>query len=190
MTVEHNTLAPGSIGHIARHREIDVSGYEPPATDRWFHYDQVGSVMVASNASGTRQATFHPDAFGNMMADWETGLWTNSYTARENWGHNTKELDGDTGLVYMFQRWYFPETGLFISVDQFQPVMTQPATFHHYQFVHQRPTSWSDPTGLHGDPIPLPITPDLGLPTRDMPRVKGGVKGALQDALLEWLKRV
>jgi len=35
-TVEHNAPAPGTIGHIARHLEIDVPGYEPSETDRWF----------------------------------------------------------------------------------------------------------------------------------------------------------
>ncbi|MBI5155588.1 hypothetical protein HZA57_10165 [Candidatus Poribacteria bacterium] len=44
MTLEHNTLAPGVIGHIARHRTINSSTYA--VTDRYFHYDQVGSVVA------------------------------------------------------------------------------------------------------------------------------------------------
>jgi hypothetical protein len=27
----------------------------------------------------------------------------------------TKELDSDTGLEYMYQRWYSPETGTFMN---------------------------------------------------------------------------
>ena len=38
----------------------------------------------------------------------------------------TKELDGDTGLVYMMQRWYFPETGTFVSQDLIGPLIEFP----------------------------------------------------------------
>jgi len=49
-TTEHLTLGPGAIGQILRQRTINASTYA--VTDRWFHYDQVGSVMHESDANG------------------------------------------------------------------------------------------------------------------------------------------
>jgi hypothetical protein len=104
MTVEHNTLGTGVIGHILRHRTIDVPGAGGggggaglyAATDRWFHYDQVGSVLSQTDSSGTVAATFWQDAFGNQLQSWASGLWSDS-TSQFGWHHNTKEYDGMRG---------------------------------------------------------------------------------------------
>jgi RHS repeat-associated protein len=54
----------------------------------------------------------------------------------------TKELDGDTGLVYMYQRWHAPETGTFMSSAPY-PVMME----HRYGFAENRPGLMVDPDG-------------------------------------------
>ena len=81
-------MARGSIGHIVRNRPINPSNYA--ATDRWFHYDQVGSVMALSNSAGNLQTRYHQDAFGNPMTDWQSGLWQTNANA-DGWHHNTKD---------------------------------------------------------------------------------------------------
>jgi hypothetical protein len=74
---------------IARSRSINISGIKPVATDKWLHYDQVGSVMLATNASAAVADTRHADAFGNEMSSWSAGAWTDSLAERTGWGHNT-----------------------------------------------------------------------------------------------------
>jgi RHS repeat-associated protein len=141
------------VSHILRNRTTNPS--TGVATDRWFHYDQVGSVLSESDASGAPAQTHHQDAFGNTQAAWQTGLWGGD---RAGWHHNTKELDGDTGLVYMYQRWYAPETGTFISRDSITEVLVHgqplrsvlsfaPHYFSPYAFTMSSPTRWMDPTG-------------------------------------------
>jgi RHS repeat-associated protein len=108
-------------------------------TDTWFHYDQVGSVLSESDASGNLVATHYQDAFGVRQADWETGL---PGGVGEGWAHNTKELDGGTGLMYMYQRHYIPEYGQFMSRAPYEVVYE-----HEYGFAEQNPTAKSDPSG-------------------------------------------
>jgi RHS repeat-associated protein len=137
VTVEHNVLGAGVVGHILRNRTTNAS--TGVATDRWFHYDQVGSVISESDAAGALAQTHHQDAFGNTQAAWQTGLWGGD---RAGWHHNTKDLDGDTGLVYMYERWYSPETGTFMSSAPFPVTME-----HQYKFTTHSPVIQSDPTG-------------------------------------------
>jgi RHS repeat-associated protein len=127
------------VSHILRNRTINPS--TGVATDRWFHYDQVGSVLSESDAAGALEQTHHQDAFGNTQAAWQTGLWGGD---RAGWHHNTKELDGDTGLVYMHQRWYSPETGTFMSSAPY-PVTVE----HRYGFAEADPVGIIDPMGTY-----------------------------------------
>jgi hypothetical protein len=53
------------VGHILRNRTINAS--TGVKTERWFHYDQVGSVISESDASGALEQTHHQDAFGNTQ---------------------------------------------------------------------------------------------------------------------------
>ena len=140
-TIEHNTLSGGS---IARSRSINISGIKPVATDKWLHYDQVGSVMLATNASAAVADTRHADAFGNEMASWTSGAWTDSLAERSGRGHNTKELDSDTGLVYMYQRWYLPKVGIFVSMAPYPPHVES-----QYGFAMQSPARYFDPRGRY-----------------------------------------
>jgi RHS repeat-associated protein len=137
LTIEHNTLGVGSIGHILRNRSTSASTCA--ATDRWFHYDQVGSVMAESDASGALVQTHYQDAFGNSQASWSTGLWGGD---KPGWHHNSKEYDGDVGLVYMYHRWYGAEFGGFGSEAPLPRTMEAP-----YLFTSQAPTGSTDPTG-------------------------------------------
>ncbi|MBI5154921.1 hypothetical protein HZA57_06765, partial [Candidatus Poribacteria bacterium] len=137
MTLEHNTLGPGVIGHIARHRTINSSTYA--VTDRYFHYDQVGSVAAESDANGDDVALHYQDAFGNTLASYDSGLIGGT---QGGFHHNTKEEDADTGLVYMHQRWYAAELGVFGSRAPMPPDMES-----RFGFAEGEPVGRSDPRG-------------------------------------------
>jgi len=137
MTVEHNTLGWGGIAHILRHTEFDTS--TGVRTDRWFHYDQVGSVLSESDATGALAQRHDQEAFGNTLASWQTGLIGGD---RPGWHHNTKEWDGDVGLVYMYQRWYSAQFSSFLACAPYPAFLE-----HGYAFALQRPTVSKDPSG-------------------------------------------
>jgi RHS repeat-associated protein len=137
VTVEHppssrfrRTGARAAADTLAR-RNLDEGG--------WLHYDQVGSVLSESDADGDLVATHYQDAFGVRQADWETGLPGGT---REGWAHNTKEIDGDTGLMYMYQRWYVPEYGQFMSRSPYSP-----RSEHPWTAFGQNPAMYIDPDG-------------------------------------------
>ena len=54
----------------------------------------------------------------------------------------TKEFDGDTGLVYMMQRWYFPETGTFVSHAPYPAIVE-----HEFTLAESEPVNHVDPKG-------------------------------------------
>jgi len=59
-----------------------------------------------------------------------------------DWGHNTKEMDGDLDLNYMYQRWYDSKIGLFVSSAPYPPFLE-----HSYSFVIQNPNMFIDQKG-------------------------------------------
>jgi RHS repeat-associated protein len=142
LTVEHNVVGPGVIGQILRHCTINPVGYA--RTDNWFHYDHVGSVVAESSSSTIPSITrIYSDAWGNRMSNWTTGEWTSTWASRDGWGHNTKNYDGDSGLIYMYQRWYQPELGTFLSQAP-MPVQME----HAYTFASSSPVNGLDVLGM------------------------------------------
>ena len=62
-------------------------------------------------------------------------------------GFTGHDMDGESGLVYMQQRYYDPMVGRFLSVD---PVGTNPATganFNRYWYANNNPYKFFDPDG-------------------------------------------
>jgi RHS repeat-associated protein len=157
MTVEHNVLGPGSISHILRNSTFNTTTHA--RTDSWFHYDQVGSVVARSDDAVTPALTnLYADAWGNRMSSYTTGEWTSTWASRDGWGHNTKEYDGDSGLVYMFQRWYQPELGIFLNQAPRADYIEHP-----YTFARQNPVSMVDLYGEEEEGFdwgPEDLTPD------------------------------
>ena len=83
-----------------------------------------------------------------------------------HYGHSfTKEYDGDSGLVYMYQRWYSGETGTFMSSAPY-PAMVE----HRYGFAKQRPTVSIDANG-RSPFFPVDILPVM--PTSPMYQGEG-----------------
>jgi RHS repeat-associated protein len=159
LTVQHNVLGGGAVGHILVTQNITPSTMTENRV--WHHYDQVGSVMMTSNAGGGLIQQRLADAFGNTISSHFTGTWIDSWTAS---GHNTKEYDSEADLVYMYQRWYDPKTGTFASMDPIKDGS------NFYIFVENNPLLFHDPNGLYKvdssctscDPDPLAGVKDDG----------------------------
>ncbi len=150
-----------------------------------FHYDQVGSVLSESDASGNLSAMHYQDAFGVRQEDWATGVPGGT---RDGWAHNTKEPDPGTGLLYMYQRHYVPEYGMFVSRAPYEVIYE-----HEYTFAGQNPVTFVDPRGeqysegyylpemwTSSPPGPLPVGPPMDL--EDLSAAGGAVLGAMNLA--------
>jgi len=137
VTVEHNTLGPGVIGHILRNTTWDDTS-SLAREDKWFHYDQVGSVLSVSDGDGDLAVTHQQDAFGNVIGSWSGGEWG----AHDSWQFQTKNVFKDN-LLYFANRILSTEISTFSSRDKFAPELEE-----SYAFGRSNPAMNIDPDGL------------------------------------------
>ncbi len=97
--------------------------------------DSLGSVRGTVNSSGSLTATTSYDAWGNPAS-------SGGLTSATPFGYAGAYTE-PTGLIYLINRYYDPETGQFISVD---PDVSQ--TLQPYAYVDDNPVSTIDPQGL------------------------------------------
>jgi RHS repeat-associated protein len=105
------------------------------STVLYLHHDQQGSTRLLTSNTGTKEASFTYDAYGNKTGS--TG------TATTPLGYDAQYTNADTGLIYLRARSYDPATGQFISDDP-QVMETQAP----YAYASDNPLSIGDPTGL------------------------------------------
>ena len=60
------------------------------------------------------------------------------------------EMVDDTGLVYLFARYYDPELGRFMALDPEMGDLSSPQTLNRYVYCHNSPLIFKDPTGKFG----------------------------------------
>ena len=84
-----------------------VGGAQTHETVRYIHTDALGSPVAISDSAGTVVERFDYEPYGAAIGQGRTEQ--PSYT-----GH---VADSATGLLYMQQRYYDPELGVFISTD-------------------------------------------------------------------------
>jgi len=89
--------------------------------------------------SGNVTDTFTWDAWGNLLG--RTG------TTPCNYGLHGEYIDPATNLIYLRARWYNPEIGRFMSMDEWEGVNEEPASLHKYVFVKDNPVNMTDPSG-------------------------------------------
>lgn len=127
-------LAAGSTSYIYGPSGLPLEQVGPNGTTLWYHHDQQGSTRLLTTAAGTvaGSATYSP--YGSTVATSGTatplgyaGAWT----------------DGESGLLYLINRYYNPETAQFLSVDP-----EAAATNSRYKYVADNPVNGIDPLGL------------------------------------------
>jgi RHS repeat-associated protein len=109
-------------------------------TDTWFHYDALGSLMNRSNVAGGATATYHQDAYGNVI-DASTGAWLNE-SSQAGFHLTTKQYDTDVGLYFFNERWYSRTTANWLQRDPARQALNP------YGFALQNPIRLVDPNGL------------------------------------------
>jgi RHS repeat-associated protein len=120
-----------------------VAGGAAPVTHT-LHADQLGSVRLAANATGTsvQSQTFIP--YGRRVQ---------TTAAREELGYIGERHDAETGLMYLNARYYDPAVGRFNSPDTFSP--TRPGVgVNRYAYAFNDPVNQAD---KNGHVVPLVI---------------------------------
>ncbi|MHB8511873.1 MAG: RHS repeat-associated core domain-containing protein [Actinomycetota bacterium] len=111
----------------------------------YYHQDQLGSTRALSDSTGTIQATYTYDPYGNLTGS--TGSISNPF------GFAGQYTDAESGLVYLRARYYDPTTAQFLSRDPLSETTLSP-----YNYAANNPINERDPSGLFcGGPIFCPI---------------------------------
>ena len=107
--------------------------------ERYALADGQASVRMLADAAGQVTDQYSYDAFGNPLAD--NGSTDNDYR------YNGQQLDDETGLYYLRNRYYDPTTGRFLSRDPVDGDPSMPLSLHRYIYGGNDPVNFADPNG-------------------------------------------
>jgi RHS repeat-associated protein len=105
-------------------------------TRRYFHYNDLGTVMAQTKQNGTWEGVWEPDHFGNYRYKWSTS------PARPELGLTGKMWDASAGLYYFNARWLDPERGRWVSEEP-----TGADGLNLYSHCDNDGLNWYDPDG-------------------------------------------
>jgi RHS repeat-associated protein len=104
------------------------------STASFYVHDQLGSTTLLTTTTGSITGTYAYDTFGKVAT--HTGTSTPL-------GYAGGYDDGETGLLYLQNRYYDPATGEFLTIDPALATTAQP-----YQYAGDDPLNAIDPLGL------------------------------------------
>lgn len=118
-----------------RSLNIDEPFVRQSSTTEFYHTDALGSTLALTDQTGSVQATYQYDPFGNTTI---TGTSSSPfmYTGREN--------DG-TGVYYYRARYYSSKMQRFLNED---PIGFSGGDVNIYAYVKNNPIRYFDPWGL------------------------------------------
>ena len=105
----------------------------------YYQYDGLGNVRGLSDSSGITGTTYSYDAFGKP--DLTTGSVDNDFLYR------AEQMDSETGLIYLRDRYYDPSTGGFITRDSFPADEHLTQSINRYVYTGNNPVNRIDPHG-------------------------------------------
>ncbi|WP_256261314.1 RHS repeat-associated core domain-containing protein [Xanthomonas vasicola] len=100
------------------------------------HTDALGSPVATTNAAGQVVERTQYAPYGAAIGKTVDGI-----------GYTGHAMDGDTGLIYMQQRYYDPAIPRFLSVDPVTPYEKPITNFNRYVYALNNPYRFTDPDG-------------------------------------------
>src|SRR5690606_15462572 len=118
-------------------REKPVGG--GTAVVKYQHTDALGSPVVVTrqNRDIVEETEYEP--YGQVL----------NRPMHDGPGYTGHVEDAATGLVYMQQRYYYPQLGVFLSVDPVTAYEQPIIQFHRYRYANNNPYRFVDPDGRH-----------------------------------------
>ena len=110
---------------------------------RYYHFDEIGSTRLLTDADGTVTDSYAYDAWGNVTG--HTGTTSQPYQYVGRLGYYAHCQDPDLGLLQLGARFYDREIGRFTQRDPIPSEISSP-----YAYVENGPTVDMDPQGLFG----------------------------------------
>lgn len=129
-----------------------IGSFNPPWEVSILWADHLGSTRVVSTITGNRITRHAYHSFGENDFGGAPDYATKEFT-----GH---ERDRETGLDYMFARYYGAGIGRFVSTDPIDGSPPDSKSFNKFTYVLNNPAQFVDPSGLYWAPCtPMPIIP-------------------------------
>ena len=100
-----------------------------------------GSVSNLTDSEGRITNSYTYDAFGNTTV--QTGGSGNPFA------YDGEYADGETGLIFLRNRYYDPAIGRFLSSDVRMGSQVDPQSLNHYVFARNNPVNFVDPSGMY-----------------------------------------
>jgi RHS repeat-associated protein len=120
----------------------------------WYHHDQLGSTRAIRNTSGTAQATYQYDPYGNIVSCTGTtvtvgliNMCSGAVLVANAFTYAGQYRDNESNVIYLRARYYDPTTAQFLTRD---PLVT--LTGSPYAYVGGSPLNLTDSAGLAIDP--------------------------------------
>lgn len=116
------------------------------AADTVYYYytNSLHSAVVVTDAHGNVVERTYYAPYGQVL----------NRAMRNGPGYTGHEEDPATGLVYMQQRYYDPQSGRFLSNDPVQPT-DGGANFNRYWYANDNPYRYTDPDGRESGNLSL-----------------------------------
>ena len=142
------TITNGTTTDVTKYYSVQGKNVAMVNSQGWFtlvpDMQSGNTLVINSNGSIKSVQLFAP--YGSVRYSDGTSPTAHNYTGQR--------LDGTTGLLYYNSRYYDPISGRFTSTDT---VETNANGSDPYAYVHDNPTTFTDPSGQFGWALALPF---------------------------------
>jgi RHS repeat-associated protein len=118
---------------------------ETNSTIKTYHFDNRGSTIAITDASGNVTDTFEYDTYGKLTSRTGTSDIIFRYNGRDG------VITDFNGLAYMRARYYSPNMRRFINADIVPGEISNAVTLNRYAYANGNPVSLIDPFGLSAE---------------------------------------
>ncbi|MFA7059874.1 MAG: Ig-like domain-containing protein [Pedobacter sp.] len=106
---------------------------------QYYHHDALGSTVNLTDLAGATKVSYFLNPWGMILNHIGDSVNRQVFTGKEH--------DQNTGLVYFGARYYDPDTGRFISQDEYLGEAEEPPSLHRYLYAYSNPTFFVDLEG-------------------------------------------
>ncbi|MGB9619695.1 MAG: RHS repeat domain-containing protein [Armatimonadota bacterium] len=140
--IEESVEGGATIYYIREPGGFLIARLHPTDGVRYYHFDELGSTRLLTDADGDITDRYAYDAYGSLLShDCYSGSVEQSYQYVGQLGYYTHWMEPDFGLLQLGVRFYDPEVGRFTQRD---PMQNDHAP---YTYAGDEPTRLVDPQG-------------------------------------------